>query len=65
MFTSKFFRFNVFLQQNDNVVEFPEKGHRIRRASSVFYIGRSIPEDSGVLKGRLSRHRPTLSLIFR
>jgi hypothetical protein len=28
------------------VVEFPEKGHRVRHASSTFYIGRSVPEEA-------------------
>ena len=28
------------------MVEFPEKGHRIRCASSMFYICRSIPEEA-------------------
>ena len=38
--------YNVhFLQQKDNMVEFPEKGHRVRHASSTFYIGRSVPEE--------------------
>lgn len=27
------------------MVEFPEKGHRVRHASSTFYIGRSVPEE--------------------
>ena len=35
-----------FLQQKDKVVEFPEKGHRVRHASSTFYIGRSVPEEA-------------------
>ena len=38
--------FTFYIQQKDNVVEFPEKGHRVRHASSTFYIGRSVPEEA-------------------